>query len=955
MAQNIYTIRDNSSGDTFKLSLDHRPTQGEIPGLIDAERLRQSQTTAKGTKQISQIQSELTEPGALERSWEFGKGELEGLGGLGKQFYTQAKQTLTGTQPKGTPFQIKLPNGKTSTVYNPYLNEGIPILPQLKSTYELARQNRFREAGKQFGSAVGQGALLAAPFTGPKPENIPEVIPPRQIRSGEIPTRLGTGGGEDFIEAEVLPNEPSTTTGTSEIKVTNPSLSTAEIGIKGQLGTGIPQVEAPTALKQLRPPSIKLGPSPLQESTFRKITPFSEQGQRQETLIPPSGQNTLITLPPPEFREKLASPSGEKPSLPPASGRRLTPQIRGKGGRSISVKPPKSIQTESLESPELTQNLTPEQQAFISKGGKITKLPSGKAEGAEELTGKVSGEETGFSTRNRLKRVKQTLKEIAGSEEGSINLDRIKKLLMPSGQISRARTQLMSPSRNLEIDPRTREFTQTAQRQELIGRAFGNTFINKYAKLVKGLNKSELNQLAQAIVNPQLEMTKNIRDLATQFHQMTDRFRQGANELYRGVGTPAETKITRPRQIGYQPNYLPEIKKVTLPQRVGQYLKDVNPFAGNESKRKTNIPVAPAMMHREGLIPKDELETELNKLMPNYFGTVSSASSRAPMVQLGNRLMSQLGEGEAKTNLADFLAQYSSHDDIFKAARGFNRLFSDLTNLSTRSILFANPRVQLLHAASLMTQVAPDLGGAETAKSIMEFTKSPAKYLRTVAKFQPPDRNWHSGLGAKFDIVSQLGNIGFRTAEAMAYPGYYKAAIGEGFKGAKAEAEAMRRVYKAFGVPLKGDDPLFLRHLGALPVIGPTTTRFARIPYNLIQNYISTLSSGDMWKIASSLMLGIAAYELDKKYRIPIFHLSVKNFEFTAEQTSRILSRLVTDLGKGNYKGANKQLEYLFKPASIRGYQREGIKGTLLEYERQGKQGRIRLPRVLSPSQVRFR
>jgi hypothetical protein len=911
----VYSLKDPGTGETFNVHLDHSPSVAESLGIIQSERAKRTAASAGMSGVEKQDQQGVNALSPLQKSEEFLKGEVIDAPiaiakGLGTQVMDVVRHPL-GEPNQGQPFTVRLPSGKTSTVYNPYENQNpLPVssdtirhpIQALHNLEELAG-TQPRAAGEKFGLPVLQGAALAAPFA--KGE-----VP---IKAGEVPestalttTRRVALPSDSVISSEVIkPGQkvlsPSNVQGSEVPKVTSPSLSSSEGGIVGQLSVkapakrlvlpeGTPEVKPPIQIQRSSTEPIQVGPSSL-------------EGNLPKEAVPPK-----------ETIEKTQQTQQTQP---------LTEAI----------------------------NLSPEQQTFIQRGGKITKLPPGRAEGAEELTGKVHGEETGRTQKILKQRMKDLAKELMSSEEGTIDFGKIKDAAR--GIANLIRTGFKSPSRTLESDPEIGGMIKLYQRQDLIARRLGNEANILYRKITKGLNESERVQLNEAVQNPSLYVPEKIRTAASKLHRLNEQYHSASNAL----AELSSLGLDKPTQMGHVENYMPQVRKRGIAQRAYDWAAEYNPVEEElQGKRKSNLPIAPAMMHRAGDIPESELEKDPNKFMPQYYAVTASALARRPAVRNLNQLIEDTPYGSKLANIKNFTNQLSGHEPILDVVRAINTIPNLFTRLSTKALLWWNPGIQQLHAASIASMVAPELGPVGFKDSLTEFAKNPKKYLKIVNIFQPPERGWEYSLGSKVDQIGQLGNIGFRASEAMAFPGYYKLALQEGYKGQQAYAEAMRRVYRSFGVPMRGDDPLFLQLMGAIPGFGPLTTRFVRIPYNLMQNYVERMNPDKLKLLVGTLAAGLAIYEVDKQTHLRLFHLNPTNILFSSQLTQQQLKVIFDNAKKGKWDKVKTGLIRLIRPTIIPAYKRGGAGELLKEYERPVKAPRghgLNMPVVKAP-QVRI-
>ncbi|HUY12697.1 MAG TPA: DUF6804 family protein [Terriglobia bacterium] len=147
----IYTIKNNDTGETFKVQLDHRPTEVEMMSLESTEMARRAEESyrrakalVEGVEKIAQIEAEYRPPGFKERTFNFAEGELESI--------PEAIGGLASAVGHPVVFTTRTASDPLSTI--PFVS-GFGALRRLCLTGTISPA-WFEEAGKD----VGLGSLL---------------------------------------------------------------------------------------------------------------------------------------------------------------------------------------------------------------------------------------------------------------------------------------------------------------------------------------------------------------------------------------------------------------------------------------------------------------------------------------------------------------------------------------------------------------------------------------------------------------------------------------------------------------------------------------------------------------------------------------------------------------------------------------------------------------------------
>lgn len=966
MANKNYQLKDPESGQIYDFNLDHRPTVTESLELIGHEKIRRNELKIdqhETNRQVDlQSQKELN-PDAMEREkrWLTGLGQsvVNTLNGAKSEF--EPKNLIKSTVKKA----LFGPLGDTASdiigqVISPHKPEIPVISPVIRSGQESLKGN-YEKSGEEFGQGTQQGVMYAAPF-------IKGLLSPATEAASESTTLTRTPtirppsdtitSSEVINQSKQLPvsSSLSSSEGGESARLGNPQISKVlppktvepltvkppEVNMQESINPNQPTVEPPTEVKPILKKSQEIQVSPIQNENVNpeRLSLLKQLNEARNKVAKKQIQSKIDNLDVDKYIKDMGAYQKDK--------------LAYSLNKANETKPNK---------------LTPEQQEFINKGGKITILPPD----AEPESNLIDSQEVKDLAKSYAKKDKQGLSvgkqedeepgTILGGGFGSLqNLGKTKPKNIVPGAIER---NFGKVDKTLENYPQTKEAGQLLGQTSVSMNRNENEYMDEYHDIMKGSNKADrlmidgiLRNYSQ-VVSTGKGYPSELIQKATKLHNLMDKVRADVVARFQGsrIPIPATYKI---KSVGWRPDYAPDIKSLagndflqtveTILNTQGtlrQIIHDVRDVLGSHESNQpadviheSRLPGAPHILKHEGVMSSIEHDPDI--YFPKYAISMNRVGHLRPMYQyLDNLLRNKPLHPELQNTVKAAMKQLKNPqmDDQF-LADSLSRLSSELQSVIVTSKLALSPKLAVLHAGAGLTQALPRLGPYYSGLGIKRFLANPQKTWDTVRRYNSPLGSMPFSMKSvprQIQDISMLGNVGYLFAQSTFYNGFLQKAIDSGLKGRVAEDEAASEMLDAFGLSGRGRMAPFLAGTKST-WWGRFITMYRTTPYNLIENFarqfqmqMNNPKDFSEWRRSMYYIgAGLLAYELLKKYKLPLWHFSSQMLKFSTALEG--LGPVLTKLYKGDFKGAEDSFIKFVEPSAYRGYKRHGIGGTVLDY-----------------------
>lgn len=968
MSSKIYTIKNNETGNTFKVQLDHKPSDSEMMELYDKQMEDAYSKEAKSSGSVNKSAVGVRPP--MPSIGQYGKtalGEIEAP--------LKMAEGLSKLTPPGIIYGLMKGKG-----YYPYEmakevvqhpSNNIPIYSNFKNAYQLAQAGKLKKAGEQAGEGAISTGLALSPFL-KTPIKSPEVLKPEVIQGEGLGGALSkfravrrpinieaqdikTAGGMESPQSGLINQIRPTKQLTSSGQITKIIKSPGEIGTtrKFNLPSKLAFGSMPSSELDVQRLSL---PSTPEQPKFQIKPPIKLLGSGSDTSYETSVDKTPIRINK-ELDQSLVKVS-------------KNPEDRIHIEKSIGLMKNEGLSPEQIMNHPVIKSANP-----IIVSTAITKNFGSSINSPDQV---VSKTETGYTSRKQkslAKRLKQSLQS-RGITFGDIE-NEPKGIILPSGlgglqqvinpkspTIQNAPGYLESyfanPQRTLA------RFPETKQISEYIGQTpiRLNHDIHKSdleeADIFSKLNDkdtSKIINLLESYEDPlkSNDYTPQIRETAQRIRNLMRENRAIADRNFKGANIPIPIK--QQKGIGYLSSYFPQVQAYEGNEFAGlldRYLNSgtaIRKFI-QESKNlfqhksegteffESRHPGSPYIMRRKGTLANTS--NELQTIVHSYNHSILSVGHLRPLhIALDNRLRLGIDPPEIKSVIKSVMKQLKtpSLDDemLSQALTKFSRLAQSA--LYTSKLSFVLP-LQTLHAGNWLSFAIPKIGIKNTAYGLNYFLRDPVNAWRLVQNIKPyvsttpwTLRSWPS----RIRDLGMLYDFGRNLTMSMSIGGFIRQAIDEGYPSGDAYYHGAYKMLQSFGVTSLGSHPPILADATNNPLFS-WLIMYKTTPYNLGEEWYRTTQNlihdpnvkNSFTQFMTYLVGGLLGYEIYKHTGIALTHISTSILKL--ESVSDRMLPIFDELIKGNTDKAWDNFLKFIEPETIPNIEKHGLGGGIKEY-----------------------
>lgn len=679
---------------------------------------------------------------------------------------------------------------------------------------------------------------------------------------------------------------------------------------------GQPELIDETAPQQFRPPYGELPPeleeslnveAPIEEPLGRPTPAILEEPQKPQTPPEPPIIPQEQVVPPLSSKEAVEAAGAKYEGEAEGLVYFTDPQTRS----TLVLKPeevtPESVSARLAESrakfaeAEKPAKLNPEQQEFLAKGGKITKVPP--VEPTEPLEFGRALEEPKSKIERSKRREASLLERLAKEEEGFADVEKFKEF----GH--NLRGWITSTDQFLDTNPATRPISDLITKEAEIPKTQwlvkNLDELSALKKRYKGINAERLFDIAEGTVKPNLTEARAAADLRTLYDKVFDEAWEKGVTTWEG------------EPIQYLQDYMPHIKNamVDLP---GMWDSIKSIFRGeefNEPKvsgtekvyagRQTPEPRTPHAEHRIG-----ELET-LNKdiweVSRRYLESMSRAMFDAPAVRKARTILKDVPEGFDKDMATWYLQHYTGFDALPYMARFAKSVDRTLARMGARSVLFGNTRLQVLHLARTLTQIWPEVpttdllaGFAKTVEGMIRNPKDPFAATRKAGLIQQQisPMNLKRPM-EKLDAIGNFLDFGNSFAKTVSF---------EANKRSMPLDKAVAKTMKDEGMVTPARPVRALETSRMFVQFKYWLFKYAENAANAMADVAKEPNLANFARMSKYAAAALTAYYTAKKTGLSLWHAGFRSLELVSGMATSTATRIVQDMAQGKWDKVAKEL-----------------------------------------------